>query len=191
MTPTHRPGKRALDVSAALFALALFSPVLATAAVAIQLEDGGSVLFRQERVGRGGEPFTVLKLRTMRPGEEVTRVGRWLRGTGIDEVAQFVNVLRGDMSVVGPRPLTAADLARLGWTDDPVRQQLRPGITGPAQVFGGRGAAVSQALDRRYAAEAGLWVDLELIAISFAMNVVGKKRVRAWLQRHRWAEATA
>jgi lipopolysaccharide/colanic/teichoic acid biosynthesis glycosyltransferase len=189
MSVAHRPGKRALDLVAALVALSLFSPVLAAAALAIKLEDGDAVLFRQERVGRGGRPFTVLKLRTMRAGV-VTRTGRWLRGTGIDEVMQFVNVLRGEMSVVGPRPLTAADLERLGWTDDAVRQQLRPGITGPAQVFGGRGARVSRALDRRYAAEAGLLVDIELIGISFVMNLLGKERVRRALRGHRWADTT-
>ena len=116
----------------------------------------------------------------------VTRTGRWLRATGIDEVAQFVNVLRGEMSVVGPRPLTEADLVRLGWLDDPARLAQRPGITGPAQVFGGRGAEASRELERRYAAEANLVTDLELIAISFVINLLGKRRVRAALAHHRF-----
>ena len=180
-------GKRALDVVAACAALAGFAPVLWVAAALIRLEDGGHVLFLQQRVGRGGEPFRIYKLRTMRE-ERVTRVGRWLRRTGIDEVPQFFNVLRGQMSVVGPRPLTADDLSRLGWAHDPVRAGLLPGITGPAQVFG-LGAAASRALDHRYADEASLRVDLELIAVSFAINLLGKARVRSWLSGHRYAAA--
>ena len=176
--------KRALDVAAAAVALSVFAPVLTLAAAWIRIEDGGPVLFVQERVGRGGT-FRILKLRTMKDGQ-VTRPGRWLRRTGIDEIPQFVNVLRGEMSVVGPRPLTRADLERLGWADDPVRSSLQPGITGPAQVFG-VGAAASRALDHRYAREASVLVDVELIGYSFAINVLGKTRVRSWLARHRFA----
>ena len=171
------PGKRALDLVASGVALTLFAPVLATAAVLIRLDDGGPVLFHQERVGERGQPFRIVKLRTMRD-ERVTRVGRWLRATGIDEVPQFVNVLRGEMSVVGPRPLTRADLQRLGWADDPVRSSLRPGITGPAQVRAA-GADASLAADRAYVPR--LSTDLGLIAVSFAMNVFGKSRIRSWL----------
>lgn len=173
------PGKRALDLAASGVALTLFAPVLATAAALIRLEDGGPVLFLQERVGERGRPFRIVKLRTMRD-ERVTRVGRWLRATGIDEVPQFVNVLKGDMSVVGPRPLTRADLERLGWAEDPVRSELRPGITGPAQIRAG-GPAASLAADHAYVP--GLAADVGLIAISFAMNVLGKQRVRGWLPR--------
>ena len=175
--------KRALDVGASLVAFGVFGPVLVVAAALIKAEDGGPVLFWQERCGRALVPFQICKLRTMRDGE-VTRVGRWLRRTGIDEVAQFVNVLRGEMTVVGPRPLTRADLQRLGWLTDADRAALKPGITGPAQVLGGQGAAASRRLDRRYADEMGVRVDVELIAISFAINLLGKHRVRAWLAAH-------
>ncbi|MCA9491644.1 MAG: sugar transferase [Myxococcales bacterium] len=180
--------KRAFDVAAATFALALFSPVLLVAASAIALHDGGSVLFVQERVGRDGASFRIFKLRTMRD-EVVTGPGRWLRATGIDEVPQFLNVLRGDMSVVGPRPLTRADLTRLGFDRDPLRATVRPGITGPAQVFAPTTAAGVLDTDRRYVREASLRVDAELVAISFAMNVFGKRRVRARLAGHRLAPA--
>jgi len=91
-------GKRALDCVAALVALSGFAPVLALAALAIRWEDGGPVIFRQRRVGLRGEEFEVWKLRTMR-NHRVTRVGRWLRATGVDELPQFVQVLRGQMSV--------------------------------------------------------------------------------------------
>lgn len=182
--------KRAFDVAAAAFALALFSPVLAVAAAAIVAHDGGPVLFLQERVGRDGVPFRIVKLRTMKD-EVVTGPGRWLRATGIDEVPQFLNVLRGEMSVVGPRPLTRADLERLGFDRDPLRATVRPGITGPAQVFAPRTPAAVLDTDRRYVREASLRVDVELVAISFAMNVFGKRRIRARLASHRLAPAAA
>ena len=120
----------------------------------------------------------------MREGREVARVGRWLRRTGLDETAQFFNVLRGDMRVVGPRPLTASDVARLGWEDARFdgRWTAQPGITGLAQVFGGRSAHHSRRLDELYARRRSPRFDLWLIAVSFAMNLFGKGRVRAALR---------
>jgi lipopolysaccharide/colanic/teichoic acid biosynthesis glycosyltransferase len=171
-----------LDVVAALVALTVFSPVLTVAAALIRL-DGGPALFRQARVGRHGVPFELVKLRTMRDGV-VTGVGRWLRATGIDEIPQFVHVLRGEMAVVGPRPLTPDDLRRLGWADDAVRASVRPGITGPAQVLGG-GPADALARDHALVAAPSVLGDLGWIAASFAVNVVGKARVRRWLTARR------
>ena len=178
---TESRGKRALDCVAALVALSGFAPVLALAALAIRWEDGGPVIFRQRRVGVGGEDFEVWKLRTMRD-HRVTRVGRWLRATGVDELPQFVQVLRGQMSVVGPRPLLRDELERLGWANDALRLSSRPGITGMAQVYGD-GDGVSLELDLRYVQTASLRTDLALIGISFGMNLVGKGRMRALLRR--------
>lgn len=161
---------------------AVFLPFQLAAAVAIRLEDGGPVLFRQERVGRHRAPFRIAKLRTMRDGN-TTPVGRWLRATGLDETTQFLHVLRGEMSVVGPRPLTEADLVRLGWTEHRARFEVRPGITGLAQVFGGRSARHSRALDALYARRTSVRLDVWLVAVSFAMNVFGKDRVRQRLRR--------
>lgn len=178
---------RLLDVVLGAVGVALFSPVVAAAALAIRLDDGGPVFFAQERLGRDRVPFTVLKLRSMRDGE-VTRVGRWIRATGLDEVTQFLAVLAGDMSVVGPRPLTAADVQRLGW-DGPehdARFAMKPGITGLAQLFAGPGAEASAALDARYAQDASALLDLELVALSFVVNLVGKARVRRWTVGHRY-----
>ena len=107
-------GKRAFDVAVAGAACLAFAPLAAGVAIANWLEDGGPALFSQPRVGQHRRSFTILKFRTMRE-QEVTRVGHWLRRTGIDELPQFLNVLRGEMSVVGPRPLTQADVQRLGW----------------------------------------------------------------------------
>jgi lipopolysaccharide/colanic/teichoic acid biosynthesis glycosyltransferase len=180
-------GGRVLDVALAAVGLSVFGPVLAVLGAAILLEDGGPVLFRQERVGQHRRPFTVFKLRSMRDGK-VTRVGAWIRRTGIDETAQFLCVLRGDMSVVGPRPLTADDVHRLGWGEPEfdVRFATPPGITGLAQLFAVPGVASSVALDRAYVRDARAWLDLQLVAWSFACNVVGKARVRGWLSTHRY-----
>ena len=177
------PGERAFDVAVSMTGCALFMPLAATIAVAIWLEDGGSPLFVQPRVGRARRPFAILKFRSMRD-EQVTLVGRWLRRTGLDELPQFINVLRGDMSVVGPRPLTRDDIARLGWCDSELdwRFDCKPGITGPSQLFAGQGAVASRALDQQYLAEQSLLNDARLVALSFAANLVGKRRIKRWLQ---------
>jgi lipopolysaccharide/colanic/teichoic acid biosynthesis glycosyltransferase len=178
--------KRGADVVLGLIGAQLFAPLQLVAGALICVEDGGPVFFRQERVGRRRRPFTLLKLRTMRDGR-VTRVGTWLRATGLDETPQFLNVLRGDMSVVGPRPLTAADVARLGWdrAERDARFGVRPGITGLAQLFAGRSARHSRALDALYARRSSPGLDLWLVAVSFAVNVRGKARVRGLLDRAR------
>ncbi|MBA3434462.1 MAG: sugar transferase [Actinobacteria bacterium] len=140
---------RALDVVAAGAGLVLAGPVLGVAALATKLESGGPVLYRQTRVGRNGEDFEVLKLRTMVVGAEklgagfavdegdsrITRVGRILRRTSVDELPQLWNILRGDMSVIGPRPTLRYQVEQYDerqWQ----RLAIRPGLTGWAQVHG-------------------------------------------------------
>ena len=140
---------RPLDVLLAALALVLAAPVLAAAALAVRLESRGAVLFRQRRVGLHGAPFEMLKLRTMVSGAEgvgaglavnhgdprVTRVGAVLRRLSLDELPNLVNVLRGDMAVVGPRPTIQAQVDR--YTERQRRRlEVRPGITGWAQVNG-------------------------------------------------------
>lgn len=146
--------KRALDVTAAALLLVLFAPLLLLAALVIKLESPGPALFRQTRGGLGGAPFQILKLRTMhcredgpdlaqakRGDDRITRIGRLLRATSVDELPQLINVLRGDMSLVGPRPHAKAHDdyygARIPGYD--ARFQARPGLTGLAQVKGFRG----------------------------------------------------
>lgn len=176
-------GKRALDLLVAGTACAAFAPLVAGVAVVTWLEDNGSPLFEQSRVGRQRHPFTILKLRSMQE-QRVTRVGRWLRQTGIDELPQFVNVLRGEMSVVGPRPLTQLDVQRLGWhqsTED-WRFAVNPGITGLSQLLAGPASRSTRRLDRLYLQKQSLLLDLRLIALSFAVNLAGKRTVRRWLK---------
>ena len=145
--------KRALDVAGACAGLVVFAPVMALAVAAVLVDDGRPVLFRQERVGLRRRMFQILKFRTMRDGR-ITRVGRWLRATGLDEIPQFVNILRGEMSAVGPRPLTDADVQRLGWSGAAFdfRWHQRPGLTGLAQILGGASGDESLELDRAYLA---------------------------------------
>jgi lipopolysaccharide/colanic/teichoic acid biosynthesis glycosyltransferase len=147
--PLERRLKRALDVAASAGALALGAPVLALAAAAIKLEDGGPVFFRQERIGKDGEPFQILKLRTMVVGAEklgagyaidegdsrITRIGALLRRTSLDELPELLNVLRGDMSLVGPRPTLRYQVEQ--YTEHQRRRlEVLPGVTGWAQVHG-------------------------------------------------------
>jgi undecaprenyl phosphate N,N'-diacetylbacillosamine 1-phosphate transferase len=183
-------GKRALDVLAASTACAALVAAAAAVALAKWWEDGGPPLFFQSRVGRRRRPFTILKLRSMQ-GRQVTPVGEWLRGSGIDELPQLLNVCRGDMSLVGPRPLTGEDLRRLGWTDARTdwRFAVRPGITGLSQLFGGHCARASLRLDRLYLRKQSLSLDLQLIGLSFAANVFGKRTVRRWVRAARTSRA--
>jgi lipopolysaccharide/colanic/teichoic acid biosynthesis glycosyltransferase len=140
---------RLLDAAGAALGLVLSSPVLAAAALAIKLEDRGPVFYRQTRVGKDGEDFELLKLRTMVVGAEtqgaglavnrgdsrITKVGRVLRAASFDELPQLVNVLRGDMSLIGPRPTLRYQVERYD-ARQRRRLEVKPGITGWAQIHG-------------------------------------------------------
>ena len=141
--------RRAFDIVVAGAALLFFSPVLLLAMLAIRLESPGSPIYRQRRVGLGGEEFDVLKLRTMVTGAEhigagmaidegdtrITRVGGFLRRTSLDEIPNLINILRGDMAVIGPRPTIPIQVAQ--YTDrQRGRLAVKPGLTGWAQVNG-------------------------------------------------------
>ncbi len=179
-----RSGSRPLDVFLVLLASPVYAPLVVLAALAIKIDDGGPVLFWQCRLGRDRKPFAIPKLRTMNGGT-VTRVGRWLRPTGLDELPQFWNVLVGDMDLVGPRPLTEDDVARLSTADPRFedRHRVRPGITGLAQILGTTSAVECSRLDRLYAARRNTITDLGLLGLTVAINIVGRRRVRAVLSR--------
>jgi lipopolysaccharide/colanic/teichoic acid biosynthesis glycosyltransferase len=170
---------RALDVAGASLGLALASPVLAAAAVAIKLDDGGPVLYRQRRVGYEGRDFDLLKLRTMVVGAEtqgagwavdrgdprITRVGRVLRRLSLDELPQLWNVVRGDMSLIGPRPTLRYQVDQ--YTPRQRRRlSVRPGLTGWAQVNGRTKLPWDERieLDLWYVENRSPWLDLKILA---------------------------
>ena len=170
---------RALDAAAAGLGLVVASPILATAALAIKLDDHGPVFYRQRRVGLNGEEFELVKLRTMEVGAErkgaglavnegdprITRAGRVLRRLSIDELPQLWNVVRGDMSLIGPRPTLAYQVER--YTPRQRRRlEVRPGITGWAQIHGRAQLPWDERieLDVWYVEHRSPWLDLKIIA---------------------------
>ena len=161
--------KRAVDVVGAAIALVVAAVPMAVIALAIRVRMGAPVLFRQARPGRHGELFELTKFRTMRAGEggdaeRLTPLGRWLRATSLDELPQLWNVLKGDMSLVGPRPLLVEYLP-LYSPHQARRHEVRPGITGLAQVAGRNLVDWDERfdLDVRYVDERSLGLDLRII----------------------------
>lgn len=167
--------KRLLDLTLALPGLVLLSPLLLLTALAVRLALGPGVLFRQERPGLHGKPFIILKFRTMRPGPEadaqrLTPLGRFLRSTSLDELPELWNVLRGDMSLVGPRPLLLQYLPRYS-PEQARRHEVAPGITGWAQVNGRNALSWDErlALDVWYVDNRSLALDLRILARTIAL----------------------
>jgi lipopolysaccharide/colanic/teichoic acid biosynthesis glycosyltransferase len=179
---------RALDVAVAATVLAISSPLLAVAAIAIRLESRGPVFYRQRRVGRHGEPFDLWKLRTMVPKAEtmgagvyvlegdprITRVGRLLRRFSLDELPNLVNVLKGEMAIVGPRPTVQEQVDR--YTERQRRRlEVKPGITGWAQVNGRTSLPWPERieLDVWYVEHRSLWLDVKILAKTARMLATG------------------
>jgi lipopolysaccharide/colanic/teichoic acid biosynthesis glycosyltransferase len=197
--------KRLFDMMLAGVGLVVSAPLWAAIAIAIKTEDGGTVLFQQDRVGQGGRVFGALKFRSMVPNAEaltgpvqatendprVTRVGRVLRATAMDELPQLWNIFAGDMSFVGPRPLRPGEievrgdgqLLRLdqipGYEE---RHGVRPGLTGFTQVYAPRDICRTSKfrLDRLYLKRAGFCLDMRLILLSFWITGRGQ-----WENRNR------
>jgi lipopolysaccharide/colanic/teichoic acid biosynthesis glycosyltransferase len=197
--------KRFFDVALSGIGLLGSAPLWAIIAAAIKIDDGGPIFFPQQRVGLGGRVFTALKFRSMivdagahaapvQAGENdprITRVGRILRGTAMDELPQLWNIFIGDMSFVGPRPLVPGEVELRGdgrlvaLADIPgydARHRVRPGLTGLTQVYAARDIrrASKFRLDRLYLKRASFWLDLKLIALSFWITGRG-----AWESRER------
>ena len=176
--------KRLFDILFSVIALVVFSIPMLIICMFIRFKEKHPIVFRQERIGLGKKPFEILKFQTM-VDEVPTATGRILRRTGLDEILQFVNVLKGDMSIVGPRALTMADIKRLGWDDEhhSRRWSIKPGISGFAQIYGGQHRKLSWFWDCKYAENSNVLIDFGILCISFAMNVLGKRRVRRWVFR--------
>jgi lipopolysaccharide/colanic/teichoic acid biosynthesis glycosyltransferase len=179
--------KRWLDFGLVLLAAPFWAPIVGALALAVLISDGRPVFFPQPRVGRRDRRFIIWKLRSMTCDPNVaqrlpTALGGWLRHHGLDELPQLLNVLYGDMSLVGPRPLEPADVARLAQQCPafanalPDRQRLRPGLTGMAQVCNARGPALTAALDAHYARQWTLRLDLAILVRTAWINLVGKRR---------------
>jgi sugar transferase EpsL len=173
--------KRAFDIAAALIALALLSPLLVLVALLVRLRMGGPVLFAQDRPGLKGKTFKLWKFRTMTherdskgrllPDEfRITRLGRFLRSTSLDELPELWNILRGDMSVVGPRPLLVSYLSR--YTPEQARRhEVRPGLTGWAQVNGRNAVDWEERfrLDVWYVDHRTFLLDLRIVFVTVAI----------------------
>ncbi len=191
--------KRALDLLGVSLGLLAVAPLMLVIALAIKLDSRGPVLFRQRRIGRHGEDFQMLKFRTMVRGADalkeslrhrneaggglfkiaedprVTRVGRFLRRSALDELPQLLNVLRGEMSLVGPRPLVLDEDRRIeGWRRR--RLDLMPGMTGPWQILGPARVPLGEmvAIDYLYVASWSLWTDIKIL-LRTVPHVIGRR----------------
>jgi len=197
--------KRTFDCALAGLGLIVAVPLWAAIAVAIKVQDGGPVLYKQPRVGLGGRVFDALKFRSMVPDAEsrtgpvqavendvrITPLGRLLRATAMDELPQLWNIFTGDMSFVGPRPLRPGEVEARGdgqmvrLDEIPgyeARHRVRPGLTGLTQVYAPRDISRTSKfrLDRVYLKRASFWLDLKLILLSFWITGRGE-----WEKRNR------
>lgn len=196
--PGHSAVKRLLDVLFSVAGLLITAPAWVLLPLAIKLEDGGPIFYRQQRVGRGGRRFTSWKFRSMRARRtedgphlqahledvRITRVGRFMRATALDEVPQLLSIVRGDMSLVGPRALLPEEVVS-GGDEDPVRLEeipgykerhsVRPGLTGLAQVYAPRDAPhrMKFRYDLLYVRRRTLRLDLSLIVRSVWNSLTG------------------
>jgi lipopolysaccharide/colanic/teichoic acid biosynthesis glycosyltransferase len=180
--------KRLFDILVSLVLLVLLAPVIATVAIGVRLDVGAPILFRQQRPGFKGRPFTIYKFRTMRgahlgePGTHtdearLTRFGRWLRASSLDELPELWNVLRGDMSLVGPRPLLMRYLP-LYSAEQMRRHDVRPGLTGWAQVNGRNALSWEDkfAFDVWYVDHRSLRLDFKILLLTVAA-VLGRRGI--------------
>jgi undecaprenyl phosphate N,N'-diacetylbacillosamine 1-phosphate transferase len=184
--------KRAFDLAGGALALALASPVLLLCAIAVWLDSGSPVIFTHDRLGLNGRLFRMLKFRSMYrnaadirnpdgstfngPNDKrVTRVGRWLRRSSLDELPQLINVIRGEMSLIGPRP-DLPDALNHYRAGDHQRLQVKPGITGWAQIHGRNSLAWEQRrdLDLEYVRMHSFWMDMQIIVYTIPLALLGR-----------------
>ena len=196
MNAFERAIKRMFDIVCSFFGLVFLSPVFLLVYIMLRVQNEGSVIFRQERIGYKGKPFNIYKFRTMRVDSErngapqlaakgderLTKVGRFLREHHLDELPQLFNVFKGDMSFVGPRPerLYFIEKIRKENPDYDYVLQMRPGLTSKATIYNGYTDTMEKMLirldmDLEYLRTRSLWVDLKLIFTTFIYIVNGKK----------------
>lgn len=183
--------KRAFDLVGGALALALASPILLLCAIAVWLDSGGPAIFNHDRLGLNGKLFNMLKFRSMyknaadlrnpdgstfnaQDDPRVTRVGRWLRKTSLDELPQLVNVVRGEMSLIGPRP-DIPDALNHYRAEDHRRLQVKPGITGWAQIHGRNSLRWERRrdLDLEYVQKQSFWMDMRIILYTIPLVMLG------------------
>lgn len=188
---------RLRDILISLFSLIVFSPVMLILAILIKLEDGGTVFFRQERIGRGGKPFYIIKMRSMRMDAEddgpqlscegagdprLTRVGSFMRAHHLDEMPQLWNVLKGDMAFIGYRPERKYFIDQIMEHDSRYKQlfQIRPGVTSYATLYNGYTDTMEKMLrrlelDLYYLNHRSFWFDMKILFLTFKGIVTGKQ----------------
>lgn len=182
--------KRAMDISGALFGLLFLSPLFLVTALLVRCRFGVPVLFRQERAGKGGKPFTIYKFRTMTDGRDeeggllpdekrLTRFGAFLRSTSIDELPELWNVLKGEMSLVGPRPLHTRYTPRYS-KEQARRLEVRPGISGWAQVNGRNALSWEDRfrMDAWYVDNASFFLDIKILCLT-VLKVLKREGISA------------
>jgi lipopolysaccharide/colanic/teichoic acid biosynthesis glycosyltransferase len=160
----------------ALFFLLLLLPVLLFISLGIILSMGFPIIFYQQRIGKGKKPFTIYKFRSMKQGE-IPLFGKFIRKFGLDEIPQLYNILKGEMEFVGPRPLTTADIQRLGWDNKKAEKRwvVKPGITGKAQLLSICDAELSLQNDIEYVNHKSFLLNLRIIKQSILIPFRGKR----------------
>ena len=183
--------KRIFDIVLSSVGLLLLSPLWIIITLLIYLETGRPIFFIQERVGKGGKPLKLIKFRSMLkdadaktqglhgeeiPREMITKIGRILRNTALDELPQLISILKGDMSFVGPRAILPIDTISLDSNEKKLRLSIRPGLTGIAQIYGRDDINPKQRLrfEKLYIKRMNLWLDLKLIFLSFWITLRAK-----------------
>lgn len=178
--------RRGFNILLSMVGIIVFAIPMLVISIILKFREKHPIIFKQERIGLNKKPFNIYKFQTMVDGQ-VTPAGKILRKTGLDEIAQFFNVLKGDMNLVGPRALTEYDIKRLKWDDEyhNIRWSVKPGISGFAQIYGGQHRKLSWFWDMKYISNNSSLKDIYVLTVSFAMNFFGKTKVRRVIFRNR------